>query len=104
MAKRTNNTSNEGAGFAVFIDRIEDGIAIITLSADDAFHFNLPLKYLPSDVKEGDHLTLSFETGKNDAIAFAAQPDETTSARNRVAELQAELTKDNDPNRINFKL
>ena len=64
--------SEQQKSYPVFIDRIEDGIAIITLSADDAFHFNLPLKYLPSDVKEGDHLTLSFETGKNDAIAFAA--------------------------------
>ena len=96
--------SEQQKSYPVFIDRIEDGIAIITLSDDDAFHFNLPLKYLPGDVKEGDHLTLSFNAGKNDAIAFAAQPDETSSARNRVAELQAELTKDNDPNQTNIKL
>ena len=41
------------------IDRIEEGFAVIEL--DDDNYIDIPLKYLPAGVKEGDKLTLTIE-------------------------------------------
>lgn len=41
------------------IDRIEEGFAVIEL--DDCNYIDLPLKYLPAGVKEGDKLILTIE-------------------------------------------
>jgi hypothetical protein len=82
------------AGVPVFIDRIEEGLAVIVLSEDDEFQFDLPLKYLPAGVKEGDHLRLNFQLDSASAEA----------TRQRIAELKKELTKDADPDQMNFKL
>ena len=48
----------------VFIDRIEGKLAVLVLSDDDGVKFNLPVKYLPEDAKEGAHLRLSFTADK----------------------------------------
>jgi hypothetical protein len=74
----------------VFIDRIEDGIAIITLGDDDNIHFDLPLKYLPADVSEGDHFTLTFQP----------DPEQTEAVGQRVTELQEELSGQDDQTNI----
>ena len=76
-----------------FIDRIEDGIAVIILREAADIHFNLPLQYLPVNVTAGDHLKLSFEL----------DPENTAAARDRIAALQAELKKENE-SETNIKL
>lgn len=43
----------------VNIDRIEEGFAVIELDSEN--FITVPLKYLPSGVKEGDKLTLTIE-------------------------------------------
>ena len=43
----------------VIIDRIEEDIAVIELDADN--FIDVPVKYLPKDIDEGDSLVLSFE-------------------------------------------
>ncbi|EKD26497.1 MAG: hypothetical protein ACD_79C01155G0002 [uncultured bacterium] len=43
----------------VVIDRIEEDFAVIELDMDN--YINVPLKYLPAGVKEGQVLILSIE-------------------------------------------
>lgn len=44
----------------VVIDRTEGDLAVVVLYDDDRVRFNLPLRYLPHGVREGDHLQMSF--------------------------------------------
>ena len=44
----------------VVIDRIEGDLAVLVLYDDDGVKFNLPLRYLPDGVREGDHLQMNF--------------------------------------------
>ena len=44
----------------VTIDRIEEGFAVIELDSEN--FIDIPLKYLPPEVKEGDKLILQIET------------------------------------------
>ena len=46
----------------VTIDRIEEDIAVIELDLDN--YIDIPIKYLPVGVKEGDKLILDFEKSK----------------------------------------
>ena len=46
----------------VTIDRIEEDIAVIELDSDN--YIDIPIKYLPPGVKEGDKLILDFEKSK----------------------------------------
>ena len=48
----------------VFIDRIEENRAVIVLYDDDSVKFNLPTRYLPEGVSEGDYLQVSFAVDK----------------------------------------
>jgi Protein of unknown function (DUF3006) len=45
----------------VVIDRIEGDLAVIVIYDDDRVKFNLPVRYLPEGLREGDHLLMSFE-------------------------------------------
>jgi len=45
----------------VVIDRIEGDLAVLALYDDDRVKFNLPIGYLPSGAREGDHLKMSFD-------------------------------------------
>jgi hypothetical protein len=78
----------------VFIDRIEEGLAVIVLSEDDEVSFKLPARYLPRGTREGACLRLSFEPDEE-----AAQTEQQ-----RAEELTRELTKDHQPARKKFKL
>jgi DUF3006 family protein len=42
------------------VDRIEGDLAVLVLYDDDGVKFDLPLRYLPDGVKEGDHLLMNF--------------------------------------------
>ncbi len=44
----------------VVIDRIEGDLAVVVLYDDDRVKFNLPIRYLPPGVIEGEHLQMSF--------------------------------------------
>jgi hypothetical protein len=45
----------------VVIDHVEGDLAVIVIYDDDRVKFNLPLRYLPEGLREGDHLQMSFE-------------------------------------------
>jgi hypothetical protein len=94
MSSQAQNPKNPSAGLPVFIDRIEEDWAVITISDNDEIQFELPLKYLPSEVKAGDHLTLNFHL----------DPSSTEAARRRIAEMKKELIRKQDPDQKNFKL
>jgi len=49
-----------GASTKVVIDRIEGDLAVLVVYDDDRVKFNLPLRFLPEGVREGDHLQLNF--------------------------------------------
>jgi hypothetical protein len=76
------------------VDRIEEKIAVIILNDDDKVQLDLPLKYLPKGIKEGDHLRIGIEIA----------PEETESARKRIKKLQQELIDGDDSEQKNFKL
>jgi hypothetical protein len=48
------------ASIKVVIDRTEGDLAVVVLYDDDRVRFNLPIRYLPHGVREGDHLQMSF--------------------------------------------
>lgn len=48
------------ASTKLFIDRIEGDLAVLVLYDDDGVKFDLPLRYLPDGVREGDHLLMNF--------------------------------------------
>jgi hypothetical protein len=76
------------------VDRIEEKIAVVILDDDDKVQLDLPVKYLPKGVKEGDQLRIGIELA----------PEETAGARERVKKLQEELKSGSDPDQKNFKL
>jgi hypothetical protein len=78
----------------VFVDRIEEHTAVLIPSDDDEVQIELPLKYLPPGIEEGNMLRLR----------FGPAPEEEEDARDRIEKLQKELTSDQDPDQMNFKL
>jgi len=70
----------------VVIDRLEDDLAVIVMFDDDSVQFNLPVKYLPEGVKEGDHLQMNFGVDK----------ESRQSQKQKVADLLKELTEKKD--------
>lgn len=93
MAKTDRDNAQERV-LSVFIDRIEEELAVITLSEKDEIQFNLPLSLLPVEAKAGDWLKFT----------LTIDNESTAAARSRVAALQAELTKDNDQEQMEIKL
>ena len=91
MAKRTEEPN--ATTLAIFIDRIEDELAVLSVTAAPETSFNLPLVYLPPHAKAGDHLQL----------ALALDTEATEATRNRVAALQAELAQTSETE-TNIKL
>jgi len=83
---------NNSSGFKAFIDRVENGLAVIVASDDSGLQFDVPLDRLPSTAKAGDHLTVSFQLDADSAEATLR----------RITELQRELAQTTQPD--NFKL
>lgn len=77
-----------------FVDRIEGDLAVIVLSDGSGLTFDLPLKVLPPGVGGGDHLLINIQRDQ-----MSRQ-----KARQTIAELQRELTTDNDAQQRDFKL
>ena len=65
----------------VTIDRIESGIAVLIGREDELVRMTIPVALLPTGLKEGDVLTLS----------FLLNEQETRAAKDRVATLQERL-------------
>lgn len=84
----------KSASLRAFVDRIEEQIAVVILSDDDTVQLDLPLRYLPAGIREGDHLTIHFELA----------PDDMKAARKRIEDIQQELAANNNPKQKNFKL
>lgn len=70
-----------GGSTKVVVDRIEGDLAVLVLYEDDRVKFNLPLHYLPEDVREGDHLQMG----------FAQDEESRESERKRVGDLLKDL-------------
>lgn len=92
--KRTDDASETTSALAVFVDRLEGNLAVLVTGDDDKVSFNLPRKYLPDDVREGDYLKLSFQT----------DPEKTEALRAQVVQLQEELLSASDQDQMNIKL
>ena len=65
----------------VTVDRIEDGIAILLIRPDEKYRIEIPVEYLPGDVKESDILSVSFKR----------EVSETQEAKERVRDLIEKL-------------
>ena len=65
----------------VTVDRIEDGIAILLIRPDEEFRIEIPVEFLPGDVKESDILSVSFKR----------EVSETQEAKERVRDLIEKL-------------
>ena len=74
----------EKTSIKVVIDRIEGDLAVIVLYDDDRVKFNLPVKYLPEGVRDGDHLRLGFDVDKQSRGVV----------KKRVEDLLKDLTKE----------
>ncbi len=98
MAKKKEHDNQSTA----FIDRIEEGIAVLIFS--DETSLNVPRKQLPAEVKEGDYLHVTFEAQTGQATAFALADEAPVAAQARVAELQSELSADDDAAPMNIQL
>lgn len=73
-----------GRKTAVFLDRIEDGTAVLVF--DDEGARDLPASVLPASAKEGDWLVLT----------LAVDPERTGKARDEVERLRRHLGRDDD--------
>ncbi len=98
MAKKKEHDNQATA----FIDRIEDDLAVLIFS--DETSLNVPRKQLPAEVKEGDYLHVTFEGKTGKATAFALVDEAPLAAQARVAELQSEVSADDDAAPMNIKL
>jgi len=80
--------------FGAYLDRFEEGWAVVIAVDDGEIQFDLPLDRLPEGTKAGDHLTISVRLDR----------EGTEAARARIAALQQELKRASDPHNTNFKL
>jgi hypothetical protein len=48
-----------------YLDRIEGNIAVLYLGEDEADKVDIPLQYLPKDVKEGDAFSIAITKDKS---------------------------------------
>lgn len=87
-------TASQSEPVRAFVDRIEGGVAVIVLSDGSGLHLDLPLKYLPPETSSGAHLLINIQT----------DPAGQQATKQSVAELQRELTANNDAQQKNFKL
>ena len=64
------------AKMKVYLDRIEDEVATVVLYEDDKVKFNLPVRYLPAEAKEGDYFQLTFKKDKQSRAAEKKKADD----------------------------
>lgn len=69
----------------VTVDRIEEGIAVLLIRPEEDYEIQLPIKYLPQEVKEGSILNINMEIDEQ----------ETEKARERVSSLINKLRNKN---------
>lgn len=69
----------------VTVDRIENDIAVMLIRSDEKHSLEIPIKYLPDKINEGDILNLSFEKMEK----------ETKEAEKRVGDLLNKLKNKN---------
>lgn len=86
------DAQNNLSSLKAFVDFIENDLAAIISSDGKAFQFHMPLDRLPSGIKAGDHLVVSFQI----------DTEMTESTLKSITELQNELTKSTQPDK--FKL
>lgn len=60
----------------MIVDRIEDDRAALVLSDDDKVKLNLPVKLLPSGVKSGDHLEVTFKIDRARTLEVGTQVED----------------------------
>jgi hypothetical protein len=76
------------------VDRIEAGWAVCRPSGDEGVQIEIPLRYLPPGVHEGDYMKVEFEIDR----------ESTEQERKKAEGLLKELTRHQDPGRKKFKL
>lgn len=86
-------SANESVAVKAFVDRIESDFAV-TLLGEGGDQIDVPIQYMPSGIKAGDHLV----------IIFQLDPESREATLKNISELKRELTKNNDPQQTEFKL
>ncbi len=92
--KRLIDARQTTASFEAYVDRIEEGLAVIVASDGSGVQFELPLGRLPQGAKAGDHLIIGIQLDQ----------ESTEAALQRVAKLQRELKRTSDSDTTQFKL
>jgi DUF3006 family protein len=64
------------ASTKLVIDRIEGDLAVLVLYDDDGVKFDLPLRYLPDGVREGDHLLMNFRENEASRVSEQKRVDD----------------------------
>jgi hypothetical protein len=64
-----------------YLDRIEDGIAVLLLGEDEGDRWQVPARYLPAAAREGQALAITF------AVDAAGTEARRTEAEALIAEL-----------------
>ncbi len=80
--------------FQAYIDRIENGLAVIVLGDEDGVQFDLPLDHLPPGAKAGEHLVINIlldEQGKDATLR-------------RITKLRNDLEHGEDSDATGFKI
>lgn len=95
MSDADDESANETSVHAV-VDRIEDGrMAVLLVGDDGKLSLDVPLKLLPPDVGDGDHL----------AIKFSIKRTSKARAEERISKLQQKLgRRGGDGGNTHFKL
>lgn len=78
----------------LIVDRIEDGWAVCYLADEAGVRLDIPLRYLPLQIQEGDHLKVNFEIDR----------ESTAQERRKARTLLNELTRGQTPSQKKFKL
>ncbi|MFN8578414.1 MAG: DUF3006 domain-containing protein [Candidatus Sericytochromatia bacterium] len=59
-----------------YIDRIEGDLAVVYLGEEEEHKVNIPVKYLPKDIKENTKLSIDISIQKEDSDNTAKQVED----------------------------
>ena len=76
------------ATFPLYLDRIEEGIAVLLLGEEGEQELHFPVEYLPAGIREGHWLT----------CLMTPDPSRDTSSKNQNQDLMADLLTASEPN------
>ena len=67
---------NKKKKIKAYIDRIEDSLAVVYLGDNEDYKIDIPLKFLPANIKEDTKLTITFEINEEEKKETANEIEE----------------------------